>query len=53
MQPLRALWERYNSVHWTSLVRIKMLRLDFLGPIRHFVCFQDGRYEKKQNAYKV
>ena len=30
-----------------------MLTLDILGPTHHFGWFQDGRHEKRQNAYIV
>ena len=66
MQPLRALWELYYSVHWNPLIKIQDVTLNILGPTHHFGWFsrwpprqttkylyQDGRQGKRQNTYMV
>ena len=53
MHPLRALWEWYNNVHWTSLIKNQDVNTRFLGSHPPFGWFKNGRHKKRQNAYKV
>ena len=49
--PLKALWKWYIIVHWTPLVRNEDGNTRYRGS--HPPWFQDGRHEKRQNAYIV
>ena len=49
--PKGSLGVEYNIVHWTSLIKNQDVNSRNPGPIRHFRWFQDGRHEKRQNAY--
>ena len=56
MHPVRALWEWYNVVHWTSLIKIQDVNTRYL--VSHLSCvpptildsFKMAAMKKRQNA---